>query len=376
MTTTNESVEVRAATMRTLPQLTADLPPRLERYSYSRVGAYHNCPYAYHLQFGEGLLPVTDPTPMTKGTLSHVGWEAAIRAQALGIEPSKIILEVAEIAISDTWQEWRDDPFREAIFAESPELRDDADKLLSDALAIVDRTVRRSGLLEGQWETCRDPNGKLMVEYDVAVEIVSPVYFVFHGKVDWVAKHVPTGYVYEIDFKNRKHLTPTEDDECNAQHGVYQHLLRTLGIDVRGGITYQIRAEVPKLPKLNKPTKANPKAMARSAISTDWDTYQAALIAEGLDPNDYQDMRDKLSDFERLSFTLRTPEEAEGMWSEFVGMASLMAQNKLPIFRRMNPYNCKGCSYKDLCMERLRGKRPAESEMKFFGLTTRKDRGE
>jgi len=351
---------------------------RFDRKSYSTVSAYLRCGYAHHLQFVERLLPINPQLYLTRGTLIHHGLEYALLAQFIGVrgqEVNRLCLE----AIQEKFDEHVSNPLVAALCEEEPSVHEELNEILLVSASVANRAVDRGQLNTGRWRTLTtEQDGVLvpLIEFDIAVHILEPHDFWFHAKVDWAAEDTETGFSWTVDFKTRKALQSVEDDETNAQHGVYMQLLRHFGIDLNGSITWQIRAAVPKLPKLNKPTKKAPKAMARSAISSDWETYSQALCDNGLDPDDYLDMKDKLSVFDTQSRMFRGEQETKGMFTEFLTAATWLESGKLPVLRAMNTYNCKDCKYKDLCMERLRGKDIPMEEMGLFGLSTPSTRGE
>jgi hypothetical protein len=223
--------------------------------------------------------------------------------------------------------------------------------------------MTRHGITSGRWETitlC----GKPLVEYEMEIDMGN---WNFSGRLDWVARDAETGHIWLIDFKSRKQMQPVEADETNMQMGVYQHFLAAKGIELVGTCTWQIRAAVPAIPKTNKNG-----TISRSACATDWETYSQAVVNAGFSVDDYIEMKEKLQDFERFSFTYRTLTEAHAMWVEASKILHRMRAGDLPIFRAMNALNCRGCIYKDICMETLRGN--DVSEIIHLSFTTTEQR--
>lgn len=353
-----------------------DQESRLERYSFSRAGSFLRCPKAYDYRYNQKLLPIYNAPYLTRGTLIHGGLEAATLAQFHGMR-GQDVRDAACVRIGELIKEYMADPFITALLEAGDEnptedggLRGEMNGLAMLAGSITDRVIRKYELDGDRWETIVF-DGKPLIEKDLCVEIAGlPV----HCKVDWVVRDTQTGLVYETDFKTRKTFQSTEDDEWNAQHAMYMHALRLYGIHVDGSMTWQIRASEPKVPKLNKPTKKAPVAMARSAIASNWETYEAALLEAGLDPADYAEMEDKLSDFEQLDQTLRTEQECFNIWNDRIDLLYNMVEGTLPKTRVLNPRTCKTCEYSELCMEQVRGHNIPESEYHLFGLTTREQR--
>lgn len=337
------------------------LPPeeeRKDRFSYSRAAAWLRCGKAYDYQYNQSLIPVINtPTPY-RGTLVHFGLNWCLRFQHYG-KPWHAAREASELAIRMMWERWANKEKVKNFLMFDDTLRQDAENLRDEAICIADRVIQRYQLDQGGWKTFTLPDGTPCIEKD----------FEFDGftcRPDWVA-YDPDGKLWLLDFKLHNQLQPVEYEEWNLQAGCYQHVLKQHGIQVLGSCAFQIRAAVPKIPALNKTVgKDGSRTMSRSSIATDWNTYKSELIRQGLDPDDYMDMRNKLQDFERLSFHRRTDTEAENIYREVNTLLSFQKLEIVPIFRSLKPINCNRCDYKDFCLEELRGRRPEPYE---FNLT-------
>lgn len=348
-----------------------DREARLDRYSFSRASNYLRCPRAYYYRYGRKLLPIYNSPYLTRGTLVHAGLEAATTAQFNG-ERGAAVESAAIARIFDENAEYKKDPFIAGLIEADPEFEDGIDEVGTLAENVCIRVIRTFDLGGDRWETIT-LNFKPLIEYDFEVEVQGVK---IHCKVDWIVRDTETGLIYEADFKTRKSFTSQEDDEMNAQHPMYMYALRQHGIHVDGSMTWQIKASEPKVPKLNKPTKNKPVAMSRSAISSNWETYKEALVAADLDPAEYEEMEGKLSQFEQLDQMLRTETECKTIWDEYTDLLRLMhgEPESLIKTRVLNPRVCKGCEYRDLCMEEARGKDIPENEYRLFGVTTQEQR--
>ena len=355
--------------MRTRREAAADRESRLERYSFSRGGSYLRCPKAHDYRYGQKLLPMVDAFQLTRGTMIHGGLEAATLAQCGGAR-GKGVTTAAIDKIQEMHDEFLLDPFVAALAAESEELRNEYHGLMRLSQNVCERVIKKHGLDTGRWETVM-LDGEPLIEFDMEIQVDGlPV----HCKVDWVVKDTDTGLVYEADFKTRKQFTSESDDEYNAQHPMYMYALGQYGVHIDGSMTFQIKAAVPNIPKLNKPTKKVPVAMSRTAIASNWETYSQALLDEGLEPGDYLDMKDKLGKFEVMHMVLRTKEECHAIWRDQTDLLLAIHDNDVPTTRVLNPRTCKGCEFKELCMEELRGHEITPNELHLFGLTNREQR--
>jgi hypothetical protein len=213
------------------------------------------------------------------------------------------------------------------------------------------------------WETCFDRKGQAMVEwhFDRPVAGIG----LLTGDIDWVARHKPTNTVWLWDHKVRARLGNAAAEDFNTQMGLYQHVLTVdEGLQLAGSITFQVSSKIPSTPKLNK----GGVSMSRSAIDTDWGTYEQALLDAGLDPVDYDDMRVKLEAkrFYDPTRFFRSEEHAANIWSQIFLPAAVEMRTALYspdvagtpnplIVRSMNSFNCRGCAYIPLCIGELRG---------------------
>ena len=79
------------------------------------------------------------------------------------------------------------------------------------------------------------------------------------------------------------------------------------------------------------------------------------MLESGGDLADYEDMKDKLSPFERVTYTYRSDAELASLWKEEITLAELISTTPSIKHRSINPFNCRTCSYQDLCFAELRG---------------------
>lgn len=335
------------------------LPPedtRHNRFSYSRAAAWLRCGYAYSLRYQERLVRVIHNPPPWRGTLVHFGLSQALLFRHRG-NSVRLSKSASSASINLMWKRWAEKEETAAVLDMASDAREDAERLRDESISIAERVIDRHDLLTGRWETITI-GGKPLIEMDLRFDG-------FTCRPDWVAKDKDTGRTWLIDFKIRETIQPIEFEEWNMQAACYQHVLSRFGVHVTGSCAFQIRAMVPKTPSVNKTTKKGVRSMSRSVIATDWPTYKAALIREGMDPDEYIGMREKLNDFERLSFARRTPVEALNTFHMVGSILDAQKKGKLPVYRSITPLNCNRCEYNDFCMERLRGYDPDPSE---FGL--------
>lgn len=192
-----------------------------------------------------------------------------------------------------------------------------------------------------------------LVEYRFETPLNLGKYVGFQGYVDWVCRELDTGHVWLWDHKVRESFMPNDAEEYNTQMPSYQKLLREHGIHAHGSVAFQIKAVVPRQPKLNK----DGKSLSRALVLTDWATYLAAIQANGFNAADYEEMKAKLSEVEwyRLSRAYWADREVDAIWQETEKAAMEVSQAGVPYTRAIYHRNCSSCRLKEFCLGEMRG---------------------
>lgn len=327
--------------------------------SNSKQGLWLKCRHAYHLRHRLHLVPRIEAPQLRIGTLCHAGMRAGLLAQYGG----QTMPDAISSRIFNMWEEWAENPQIKPLLEDPAGTAwEDSVDMRNDCTSIVLRAFERLGIFAGRWET-QTLEGKPLIEYELETTEDSDARW--HGAkrvkrtgtLDWVARDTETGHVWLIDHKFRKALIDDDEyDDPNSQAAGYQYLLGQRGLVLNGTATAQIRAAVPKVPTVNKGKGAHQGKMTRSPRSTDWHTYRQACLDAGLDPADYGDVEVRLKPFERLTFNYRSPMEVMKMWEESRSIAAAMAETEddKP-YRSMSPHKCRGCEYREPCLEELRG---------------------
>lgn len=299
------------------------------RLSYSQVSQWTRCRRAWAFKYREELFPRFDRPSLDLGSAVHEGLAAGLQG----------------FSYEEAINRWADEKYSLELLPEEQEV---LQGLLTKAYGITAKSLAFIDLGH-KWETVKH-DGKPLIEHEFESELGVPGWDGFHGYVDWVARELATGQVWLIDFKVRDSMQPVEAEEFNLQMAIYQYLLGKLNIPAVGSIAWQIRNELPKSPKVNKDG-----TISRAACATDWDTYSAAVVAAGQDPEHYLEMKAKLEtvEFFRLSRAYRGSNEVQNLWSDVV--LPVAKDIGGGIYRNLNHVTCNGCSYKNLCLEELRG---------------------
>ena len=309
--------------------------------SFSQISTYLRCHQEWWYAYQENLVPRMDARPLSLGSAVHMGLATALREYHC----SRMSVEDGVRKGVESWKEQelaRGDLFEEEIEA--------VHQVAVDAEQIAIRTLRKLPIDE--WETVTDPAGIPMIEYHFTIPLKG--WGGFHGYIDWVGWHKPTGQIWLVDWKVRKSFQPHEAEEVNLQNAAYQYaIFRVLRKPPVGTITFQISGKPPAKPKLNKDG-----TMSRALVKTDWETYKVALLEAGLNPDDYLDMAEKLStvEFFRPVKEYRTLDTVHRVWKEIIEPTAreIRRSNKI-VVRNLGHRTCNGCAYRQLCLAELGG---------------------
>lgn len=177
----------------------------------------------------------------------------------------------------------------------------------------------------------------------------------FGGIIDLLAEDQQTGGIWLIDVKARAALAQPEQEQFDLQLAAYESVLHFHGTPLLGSQILQVRRKPPA-----KPTRNKNGSMSRVHIATNWRTYKGSLIEWGLDPDDYDDMREKLADYEsfRHSLVFRPKDEAEAVFEEIVlPVANRIVgwdEDQMPV--RHPNRDCIRCFAFPICSEALKGR--------------------
>lgn len=333
--------------------------PDLERrltLTYSQISAWLRCRYYWGIAWKEGLEPDVPPRGINIGSAVHTGLEAFQREWLDSKHQEKA--ETAAMVAIDRYYE-RFLPMMDEENGEGPkpiaELHD-LYRIVLDAVAFLE---------PDRWSTVHLPGVGPLIEQTLHSDIDvfptdgQPFGVRFQGTMDWVARDLKDGGVWVIDYKARQAFMDDEAEETNLQNALYQGILLKNGLETVGARVLQIKSKVPQQPRRNKDG-----SMSRQDVSTTWPVYRDALVAAGLDPADYTDMRFKLEGkqgFQGWQVSFRGTEEIESVWNDVMVETALEIAfaeanpDHIALIRNIGYFSCLGCMGRPLCFARLRG---------------------
>lgn len=356
----------------------------MSSYSYSQVSTYNSCKGKHQLQYEEKIFPIfTTNQNLNIGSCVHAGLAAAMRSyweDQNSDLPTEIRHENAKAHAHTAMQFWY------------------ANNLPDSSLTLVDPIMGVSAVADDfmeEWEagfelaeqlTYRTldhlnlpDNYEVLTINDAPVvefrlEAVLPDGQKFAGYIDVVLKDKVTGLIHVVDWKTKTQFIDESDLEFDSQMPLYLWALYQYDIVADYILMYQILKKLPKVPTTNKNHQ-----MSKANITTDWETYEAAVIENALldpllskvDKRDiealrhairyeaYADMWDKLAEYEFF----RPLRRAIPMT-----VANLYATNFQRTVRDIegsterpfvwNTFSCRGCQYRQFCSAIMQGSDP------------------
>ena len=217
----------------------------------------------------------------------------------------------------------------------------------------------------------------LMIEEQMVYEVLVDNETVrLTGTPDFVAEEIDTGLKWLFDHKFRNNFRQPDAELLNLQMTHYSYMLKmTKGIEVIGSKQFQIKPIVPKTPEVTKAGE-----VSRRPIISDWETYSAAVIANGQDINQYLDVKEKLADkkfYDMDSATaIRSWEEVESVFlGEIVPVVKEIINahktNGADSYRCWDFGSCNFCHFKPYCIADLKGE-----DLEYLRKTQYRKKGE
>ena len=316
-----------------------------DNLSYSQLRMFRECRYKWYHYYCEGLRPRGREAPRAHiGTFIHKGLEVAFIAH--GLEPSP---EYDENMIAEAIEQEHEKHLQELGDLVTDEHKQELEELRDKAIRITCRALDWLDL--GKWRVLF-ANGAPLVETKLSMP--QHLWKAFVGKLDVVLEEISTANIFLVDAKCREKFQTYDNEETNEQFPIYQHLLKEIGVEISGVITWQIKTREPELPEMTKKG-----TLSRKKVHTTWEVYCQAIEAVGQDPNDYLDVKTWASkiEFQRFSRNYRSETEVANIWQDINATATEMRNPSLPIYRNLRPgFNgCHDCAMRELCLTELRG---------------------
>jgi len=322
--------------------LRQDHPPSV---SASEIAVWKQCRQKWYWQYFLRVEPAVAHTKLAQGTMAHAGIAAALEGKSV------------DKAVADSAFDLK----RGMTFSIDGEGLDmqEANDEIDTVSACVKKWDRESNLRE-----------RKLVESEVKWDVPVRDGKRFMKGVTWNGRMDALlnigGYGLEpwgLEAKYVGQFRSEESVELSSQLAMYLLFMREgsnrnyTGILGRSPklIYLQILNKQPGIPSVNKTG-----GISRSQINTDWDTYRETVVANGYNPEDYADVREKLANKRFWTEQVvtrsdaRLAEERSALYDVSV---EIMAKRKR-VYMCDSPFLCKSCQFRDLCLETVRGRDP------------------
>lgn len=270
-----------------------------------------------------------------------------IKAKRLWIAPTLGSAGHVAIAAHKQGEDWR-----QALTAWTSEKAEEA-PFDEDSQAIIEIGVTVQDIMNMYLDHYQnDQYTPLVVEQEFSVKIPG-IKRTVDGIWDSIVRD-PYGDLWLFEHKWVSQSFRTEDQiDLDVQLGVYHYAALKSGYPIKGIIYNQILAKPLKRPKLTQ--KGD---MSRADIRCTWEVYQDELLRHGLDPDFYLDMKDKLAnkEFFRRYKKYRSPQEVVSFVEDLKSKIKDISRKKVYVYMTENRINCTMCQFRELCLERVRGR--------------------
>lgn len=318
--------------------------------SVSQIQTYLSCPKKWAYNYIDNITPRVDRAYLTIGKLCHKGMQVAMRL--LWRCPDSTFDQLLQAGLEAMYNEG--EAYVDGVDL-LPEELPDIQQMRNDAAEVFAQALEEFNPTKYEVYTVHR-NGKPCPALELHFRVPCAPTGGLHGYIDAVLKDKETGFVWCVDYKFRRSLSPDEEEAFNIQNAVYSYACAKMGVSITGTMTWQ-HVNIPAA----DPAILKNGTASRAKIKTTWKHYERFLIDHDLNPDEYrEEMEEKLADIEwcRPTYEYRNPETVNRIWKTCVlPVASKIRKAHNP--KTVNhpslyPWNCKMCQYQSLCQAELR----------------------
>jgi hypothetical protein len=315
------------------------------RISNSKANTYRRCPKRFEYKYVMGLRPIKKAIPLEKGSWLH----ALLEAYYLGQDWKAIHKELKK-------------QFNNLFEEEREELGD----IPGECLRIFRAYLRKYKQEDAdRWN---------VIDAEVDEILTMSNGLEFHFIIDLIVEDTQLGGLWLWDHKNVTKFMDADYMLLDAQLARYFWSGEKMGYkDLRGVMFNELRTKPPAIPKV---VKSGKRLEERANIDTDYDTFLKAILDNEFNPEDYEEILDRLRSqpekfFRRTimpkdkSLTKRTMKDLLQTAQEIEAAEKL---NRYP--RTINKGCTWDCDYKNLCITEYFG---ADTSSIIKSNFTRKD---
>jgi hypothetical protein len=311
----------------------------LPKVSSSSIAAELGCNAARVYQYVHGLVALRTPPHLALGSLIHEGL-AHVLSLGSAAQDARAVPFICTAAVKVSIDK---------LSERTEYAATDWESLGSQALGALLYHVPRMNL--EAWETLA-----IELELGVVLTLEDGRKVLLTGRIDWVARHIPSGVVYLLDHKtsSSEALGP-HFVEHDAQLVIYRELLKAHGWIIGGTKHHQLSSSAPKQPARNKDGQ-----VAAKKLRSDWETVRNAIQRAGGDPwsERYANLREHCERqvFRRWADDVTSEHAHAAMFAEIQRTAARMTNPvQSPLTHNRRAWSCGKCFYRAWCDADLQG---------------------
>lgn len=301
----------------------------------SELKSWASCRQKWYYEYQLGLQKIAESLTMARGTLGH----ASLNFLDAGQDPRAELLKMAE-AMQNSIQD--------------VELDDEIISFQAHRDAITDlylEVVSQTNSYQTYW-----PRFEKIIATEQNLMFRMPgTRIPVSCTLDKIIED--ENGLWVVERKWVKTFRSTDQMDLDGQLNRYVIAAKANGFDVLGVLVDQV-GPPPKKPSLNQPDRKTGKKLMSRAKCGDWRTYKAALLAEGLDPEEYaEEMMEKLpycSEFRR-DYVYRSDVELANYIEDIKTKVQEVSSVNKTIYTCDDQIRCSCCQFRELCIERLKG---------------------
>jgi len=318
--------------------------------SYSEMQAWKTCRQKWYWSYGLQLEPSDIKMPLLFGQVAHAALDTFHRGENWEKQIERALEQITvemDARLTGLCGE-------EKNSIVSPMLAE-----LADIYGAVKRVV--------DYETAL--NIRVIPEHRFEVDLLPDVKLI--GYIDGIIDKGPTVSLVEYKFVKRFYQEKSWD--IASQVPIYEWAMEQEGRKVEYTSIIEVLRDGPKEPEILKNG-----TVSRRAINTDWLTYKRAVIENGENPNNYEDMKEKLADRVFLKDTpiIRNSKSRALFVEQLKGVAREIVSEGHAIYMNDNLLTCSWCPFYELCMETGRGRDYTNLVGTLFQLRKRENRND
>lgn len=335
--------------------------------SLSAVQSYRQCQQQYSYRYVEKLRRKDAAKPLLLGSILHHYLEKfyyftsqtqAGSTDGLGAQDAHVAAQL------DTSKEFSKTVRQSALVLKQLGLLEQAHEM-AELMNVARRISDRYFLTRGQFDA--DEYEFLMVEEWINIDLLKRTSTGLprvrsNGKIDALTRHRDNGRIHLWEHKSGESELSLEVRLRHLQPTLYNETMYAIGkipARVDAVMWNYIRTKEPTVPELVYKGTKRESLTRRADLDSTWEVYAKEITRYGLNPDDYEEQRERLSGREVSVFFKRHPQvilvRANRLLGDYeqtareirISRRDWAERKRVPV--RTLSTTCDWCEYKDLC---------------------------